>query len=323
MENTKQTNTNNEGNARRVRLTRRSYRRKLVAFGVAIFISIALLATGFAAWMLSTDAHANTTGGVAVADVSDAGVEVTDINFAGDIKDFTFEPVKDDNDGRVRWDEKSGTYEDLDIQISWTVKNAHSVGTTSIAFEIPEAIQNAIDKNYLDLPDAFGTGVKGTNKDTNKVVYTYTVADITALLDPQVNLLTATKLPHDSANPNGPMYDMKYTLTLKFLWGTHFEKVNPSIYYDTVEAGINTPYNEVKKTLLDIKSTIYGVNSTDKGAIISKIDSTDTARIEAATAATDILDVLAYLDADEQKAFYDSIIDRSPAYMLYITAKVK
>lgn len=38
------------------KLTKNSYKRKVILFGVLLFMSIALISTGFAAWIMSTNA---------------------------------------------------------------------------------------------------------------------------------------------------------------------------------------------------------------------------------------------------------------------------
>ena len=44
------------------RLTRNSYKRKIILFAVFVFISIALISTGFAAWVMSNDATLDANG---------------------------------------------------------------------------------------------------------------------------------------------------------------------------------------------------------------------------------------------------------------------
>ena len=60
-----------------VRLTRKSYRRKLIMFGFSVFMSLALTATGFAAWIISTNAQADGTVGVNVATINQGNLKVT------------------------------------------------------------------------------------------------------------------------------------------------------------------------------------------------------------------------------------------------------
>lgn len=42
------------------KLTRNSYKRKIILFGVIVFMSIALISTGFAAWVMSQEKKAST-----------------------------------------------------------------------------------------------------------------------------------------------------------------------------------------------------------------------------------------------------------------------
>ena len=47
-----------------VKLTRNSYKRKIILFGVLIFASIALISTGFAAWIMSANASKDKDGNI-------------------------------------------------------------------------------------------------------------------------------------------------------------------------------------------------------------------------------------------------------------------
>ena len=68
------------------RLTRKSYRRKLIMFGASIFMSLALVATGFAAWVLSKDAQVQDNGSVEVGKITESNIEIEGITFVKDDK---------------------------------------------------------------------------------------------------------------------------------------------------------------------------------------------------------------------------------------------
>ena len=54
----------------RNRITRRSLKRKIIGAASALFITVALIASGFSAWIISTNAKAEADIGVSVATVS-------------------------------------------------------------------------------------------------------------------------------------------------------------------------------------------------------------------------------------------------------------
>ena len=142
-----------------LRLTRSSYRRKLIMFGFSIFMSLALTATGFAAWVLSKDAVKDTEGQVQVGAVTEASIEISDIIFTDKDADsnvldtFLIEPLESDTDGRVR--NNGVDFEDMDLNIQWTVTNYQLVGDFYVSFKLPEGVYKAIKANYITLPAGF------------------------------------------------------------------------------------------------------------------------------------------------------------------------
>ena len=58
------------------KLTRNSYKRKIILFGVFVFMSIALISTGFAAWVMSQNAKEEVSGNVNVSTMTDASVSI-------------------------------------------------------------------------------------------------------------------------------------------------------------------------------------------------------------------------------------------------------
>ena len=82
----------NKNKARRqARYTRKSYKRKVVMFGLSIFMAIALSATGFAAWVISNDTENAQTGQVTVGAISDRAIEMSAPTFVDGIKNFVFD----------------------------------------------------------------------------------------------------------------------------------------------------------------------------------------------------------------------------------------
>ncbi|MCI5746158.1 MAG: hypothetical protein MR270_07775, partial [Erysipelotrichaceae bacterium] len=59
-----------------LKLTKRSYRRKRVVMGVALFMSIALISTGFAAFVISSQSKDDTSGNITVGTISDKNIKV-------------------------------------------------------------------------------------------------------------------------------------------------------------------------------------------------------------------------------------------------------
>ena len=310
------------------RLTRRSFRRKLIMFGVSIFASLALTATGFAAWVLSTDAEANVQGGIQVGSVSDAGVEITDIVFKdtdgeSPIKNFSFEPAAGDVQGRVRWDNENGKSEDMDIRLGWTIKNFQNVNTTFVEFKIPASVQAAIDKKYIKLPAEFVLKVDDTvakapvTEEIEGITYYIYQLDMTTVVK---NGTTSNNFTY-TKNVDGDIVNVDFVLTLEFEWGAAFENVNPSLYFDTAYAdatkGAGVKYEDVKKTLIDLKACTLGITEAHKAQALAAIQSTD---IKNSVKDKGIADILDAMSEDEQNAFYNNIA--VPTYKVVVHATV-
>ena len=276
-------------------MTRRSFRRKLIMFGVSVFASLAITATGFATWVLSADASRNTEGGIEIASVSDASISIEnlaflDTNGQAPITNFKFEPAKDDDQGRVKTD---GEFEDMDIRIGWTIENYEYVASTFIEFKIPEGVYNAMQKGYLELPSSFarkndsnGLHVIETVDSVNYYVYQFNAPAITASGNTPDELLSWTV--------SGENVD--FILTLKFNWGDAFANTNPSIYYDQNAEGLAADFDTVKATLIDIKATIFGLTEQEKQSLFT-------------------------MRAEEQDAFYATKV--APRYKVVIHATVR
>ena len=256
------------------RLTRKSYRRKLIMFGASIFMSLALVATGFAAWVLSKDAQVQGEGEVQVGAVKESSIEISAITFADNIKNFVFEPQEGDAAGRVRND--GSNFENMDITISWQVSNYQIVGELFVDFKIPETVHNAIEAGFISVPAEFvkKDGVDTTQvADKNYYVYTYNIgADKTAGNDVAVDDYFTYTLTE-----TGGVETMQCELTLKFNWGEKFGNDNPGIYYDTdfpeaPSKGTGVEFDEVKSTLNKFKATLHGIEYNETFEDLSEDD---------------------------------------------------
>ena len=105
------------------RLTRNSFKRKIIVFGVAIFMSVAMMATGFAAWVISTNAKTEGSVSVDVATIEKGNltIEMNETLFAtkegGAHKEkLTFGPDSADNEGYLKAKTGSTDIEKLSVK---------------------------------------------------------------------------------------------------------------------------------------------------------------------------------------------------------------
>lgn len=202
-------------------LTKKAYSRKALTIGVAVFSVIALTATGLAAFILSSSAEKGATGGINVGGVSEKNVniKIEDLKSGDQLPDsykFSFNPNKDDNKGRVRYDGTNS--EQLSNTIKGSVDPAEVVSKITVRLDVLKKSEDgetwvvddnansrfksaAETSNYITLPKCFANEVEVT---TGEGDYSYTTSD----------------------------NKMNFTLKITFGWGAAFNNQNPGNYYD-------------------------------------------------------------------------------------------
>lgn len=155
------------------KLTRNSYKRKIILFGVIVFMSIALITTGFAAWVMSQEKKQSTSGNVTVGAVTEGNIEV--ILDPLTVKDFKFEPKESDTTGRVRND---GTnFESLTVTVTGTIKNTQFLKEATIKMNVKDAVKQAETAGYIILPECANSEVvlTLTESGTNEKKFSYNI----------------------------------------------------------------------------------------------------------------------------------------------------
>ena len=207
-----------------VKMTRKSYKRRKIILGVSLFSSVALVSTGFAAWVLASQAEETANGNITVGTISDSSIQITRVGFVDDNK-FVFEPAENDNEGRVRG---NGVAENLSVTVTGEISPNTYVTSATIELTVPEGIKTAASKIYIVLPTCVDTE--------------------------QPLTLTPKEAPEEIVST--------FSYTISFTWGSAFENTNPSLYYDTdysdPNKGISISDEEMKATLEDLRSCIYG-----------------------------------------------------------------
>ena len=210
-----------------VKMTRKSYKRRKIILGVSLFSSVALVSTGFAAWVLASQAEAIESGNITVGTVSDSSIKISNVQFKDDNDSFIFEPKEEDTAGRVRND--GVNFENLSVTVTGEISPNTYVSSATIEMEVPEGITAAIGKNYLVLPTC------------------------------ATSAQTLTLNPKES--PDETVSTFEYTIT--FVWGSAFNGKNPGEYYDEDEAGKLVDDETMKSTLEDLKTCIYNSQEED------------------------------------------------------------
>lgn len=155
------------------KLTRNSYKRKIILFGVIVFMSIALISTGFAAWVMSQEKKQSKSGNVSVGAVTEGNIEVILDELT--VKDFKFEPKENDKTGRVRND---GTnFESLTVTVTGTIKNTQFLKEATIKMNVQNQVNQAVTDGYIILPECANSEVvlTLTESGTNEKKFSYNI----------------------------------------------------------------------------------------------------------------------------------------------------
>ena len=247
------------------KITRNSYKRKIILFGIILFISIALISTGFTVWVMSTGAKEETEGGVEIGVVADANITISDLkiykevikkvvdketNVSKDVKElaevalnkfvFDFEPLASDTTGRVRYNE-GGAVESLVLVINAFVTPKDYISKVSIKLEVPQGVIDAAQQGYITLPECA----------------TIMGGELCVELKEGDNELLA-ETTKNSRGEDVPTGRLILNYRIEFGWGEKFGGMNPGLYFDVHPDGLATANQDVKEQLEKFRALVYG-----------------------------------------------------------------
>lgn len=235
------------------RLTKNSYKRKIIVFGLLVFMSIALISTGFAAWIMSQEAKVETEGNVSVGVVDDSRITFENLKYELVIVDyegnelsgvaydkateaglnFLFEPLHGDETGSIQWDKNDANCEIMKLQVSGYITNNSLLqdGQFTVNLVVTEGVHNCITKNFIGLNDFTAP----SSAENGKFVYTRKIT---------------------------PEQNGTFTYSVEFVWGSVFGGQNPAKSSDNVEIS-NTELDVIKKNLEEFRATLLGYYEID------------------------------------------------------------
>ena len=221
------------------KLTRNSFKRKIIVFGVAVFMSVAMVATGFAAWIISTNAQADGQVSVNVAEISQGNLTVTlddalyneDGDYIG--APLRFGPRADDTSGYLKSSKdntvNAGDAENLKFTVKGVVSGATNLGALTLTLDL-SALKDAIEANHIAFDATDWTEVE---KEGVEHTYIYEIelepGDVYDMIENE-NYTGAPGEEQFKAVLNENKKSFSIEVSLK--WGTHFGSMNPGDYYD-------------------------------------------------------------------------------------------
>lgn len=262
------------------KLTRKSYKRKKIAFAAVILGGVALVSSGFAAWVLSSNVKQETNGSVNVGAVKNGNLKMNITSKIGgttvdlDKGYFNFDTKVNDNTGRVRAEvgqtaEKSESLSiSYDITIKSPIDNFKDL-TVSMATKKGEAedtttLSSVKNKNYIVLPDCAENTVTLAAK-----------GDLPHLNSDEATAFETKTDGKDKGTGEDDKdvvyaYSWTITYTVKFKWGTLFDGLNPGEYYDKVYSGEG--YNKVTDPKgFDITDSVVKTTLNDMHNLLDKL----------------------------------------------------
>lgn len=224
------------------KVTRHAFSKKAIMITASLFVTLALITTGFAAWLISSGASGEGTGNITTATIDDARLGLTVVMAEG--KDFVcFGPQADDTVPDIRYRAPEGSEKDdkevLVATVTGTIKNFDRLEKFNVTIKISDKALTAAGYEWTE-----------TNEGSSKSrTYTYN-AEKAYIALPEYAVDTDGRflpLPSDTSKTTAPktisatdsMFtagatenEKKFTFDVTFGWGEKFEGCNPGRYLD-------------------------------------------------------------------------------------------
>lgn len=238
------------------KLTRKSYKRKKIAFAAVILGGVALVSSGFAAWVLSNTKDVEGNGKVNVGEIIDSSLTMKVEYMIKGAEAFTaigedqvggnycFDAQKDDNSGRIKY--LSGDGEQLSIVYKVTIESKEEVfNELKVTFAHNDKIDEAVKNGFIKAPQGGFYETKKEGSETYEGGKTFAASEFTS-------------------NDGKGTGEQKWAWTSKeieiaFTWGNTFGGVNPGLYYDTGD-GANVSFESMSSVMNQLYSDL---NQTD------------------------------------------------------------
>ena len=242
-----------------MKLTRKSYNRRVFSFGALVFLAIALMSTGFATWVMSTNAETSNQGNVNVGTITDGALSFLETDGKKVVFDattgseFRFDGAEGDDEGEIKSGAgENAVYENLSVKFTVQIQPAEYFDYLKVeVLNLPQGIKDAADAGYIVLPDAAKSTVK-IYPNEQGVVNTGTNA---------IEAFTTDAATVDTTSNPGTV---KITYTINFKWGSVFGGQNPGYYLDSLDEHNNPrfTYEQKVQTMVNFKKTIHELDDS-------------------------------------------------------------
>lgn len=269
------------------KLTRKSYKRKKVAFAAVVLGGVALVSSGFAAFVLSANADQNNNGGVEVGilenkaltmqvfKVDASGNKVGEPLAGGKIEDYYFSFDADEADMEGNAANKSKTAGENGLIFEGLYSN-RAFYVNKSGNDHPERLSNTFVieiSSATESLDSFNVKLTtgGTDKDFKTPVDNgfITLPGCSGAGSKITDFATASQtFGNDSCivkktgdETNGFTWTFKYTVS--FAWGTRFSNMNPCYFFDNEATSAPLTGTAKPRTEEAGSGNCYGTSATE------------------------------------------------------------
>lgn len=250
------------------KVTRHAFSKKAIMITASLFVTLALITTGFAAWLISSGASDEGTGNITTATIDDARLGLTVAMAEG--KDFVcFGPQADDNVPDIRYIDPVGDEKDdkevLTATVTGTINNYDRLKEFKITIKISDKALTAAGYEWTEPNEGSSESRTYTYKPEKAYIALPEYAvDTDGRFLPLPSDSSKTTAPKTISAGNSMFTDgatkneKKFTFDVTFGWGEKFKGCNPGKYLDREIADHlpNETYtvNEKKEIMTELRS---------------------------------------------------------------------
>lgn len=237
--------------------------KKKIVYATMIMSTIALLSTGFAAWVIAGNDSEDHSGSIAVDTVSNA---------SRIIEDFTWSSTKYVKDGApiVVYSIPENLDEDklTDPSKKWLSNDNPKVGYENLEISATFNVSNVGEDDYSEVFESIKLELQNVGEGEETTNYEQAISGgyISGIPSISADYVNYTKINESTIETHGikviqgETVDGKtqYTLSIKFGWGAKFGYTNPYYHYNNMDLTTENA-SEAEENLTNMNSYLDGV----------------------------------------------------------------
>lgn len=229
--------------------TRHAFSRRAVMLAVSLFVTVALITTGFAAWLITSDSSDEGSGNISAAVVDDARLGIEIVNSAN-LGNISFGPQKTDTESsktnHIRYkapaEGENDDCEQLEVVVTGKIEKADQLKEIEITVAVTDDVLKAAGYSWADDAEA-GSRTYTYTADNARISLPYYATDSAGKFLPKVSesapenkawVISGTDTEVFTDATEGAK---TFKFTVKFGWGEKYANENPGLYLDGQVSG--------------------------------------------------------------------------------------